>query len=231
MNIVVTGASRGIGKAVVQEFSKQGKNTILAIARDPFELAKLQQESPSRIIPVICDLSDEEQTLQTVLQAVKKVQHIDILINNAAQLINKPFEQTTPQEFLKIFQVNLFSIVALTQTLLPFMGGEKFGHIVNISSVGGVQGSVKLSGLSAYCATKAALINLTECLAVELKERSIHVNALALGAVQTSMLEQAFPNYKAQLTPEAIAPFIVDFALKGHYYSNGKVIPMSLSTP
>lgn len=130
-----------------------------------------------------------------------------------------------------MFQVNLFSIVALIQTLLPFMGGEKLAHIVNISSVGGVQGSVKFPGISAYSASKAALINLTECLAVELKERRIHVNALALGAVQTAMLKQAFPNYSAQLTPETIAPFIADFALKGHFCSNGKVIPMSLSTP
>lgn len=231
MNIVVTGASRGIGKAIVEEISKRGKHTIIAIARDGVELAKVHQTNPSRIIPIVCDLSDVDQIKQLVLEVVKKISSVDILINNAAQLIHKPFQETTVQDFLKIFQVNLFGVVALIQGLIPFMSGKKTSHILNISSVGGLQSSVKFSGISAYCASKAALINLTECLAVEFKGCNIHVNALALGAVQTLMLEQAFPNYRAEVGPGDIAAFIVDFALNGHYYCNGKVMPVSLSSP
>jgi len=85
--------------------------------------------------------------------------------------------------------------------------------------------------MSLYSASKGALAILTESLAEELKEQNIRVNALALGAVQTEMLEEAFPGYQAAVTAEEMADFITDFALKAHSYINGKIIPVSLSTP
>ena len=104
-------------------------------------------------------------------------------------------------------------------------------HIVNIGSMGGFQGSAKFKGLSLYSAAKGAVAVLTESMAEEFKERGIKVNALALGAVQTEMLASAFPGYKAPLTAGQMAEFIADFALNGHKYFNGKILPVSLSTP
>ena len=97
--------------------------------------------------------------------------------------------------------------------------------------MGGVQGSVKYSGMAYYSASKAALATLTECLAEEYKERGIFFNCLAFGAVQTEMLTEAFPGYKAPITATEAAHFVVDFALTGHRYFNGKILPVSVTTP
>ena len=104
-------------------------------------------------------------------------------------------------------------------------------HVVIISSMGGIQGSVKFPGLSAYSSSKAAVINLTELLAEEYKESGPSFNVLALGAVQTEMLQEAFPGYKAPTTPSEMARFIGDFAFTGNKFFNGKILQVSNSTP
>jgi NAD(P)-dependent dehydrogenase (short-subunit alcohol dehydrogenase family) len=104
-------------------------------------------------------------------------------------------------------------------------------HIVNISSMGGFQGSAKYKGLSYYSASKAALACLTECLATEFTEFGISVNCLALGAVQTEMLDEAFPGYKAPVDAKQMAEFISGFALTGHKFFNGKILPVALGNP
>ena len=105
------------------------------------------------------------------------------------------------------------------------------GHVLNITSMGGVQGSAKFPGLSAYSSSKGALVILTELLAEEFKDSGPSFNALALGAVQTEMLEEAFPGYKAPVSAAQIGEYIIDFALNGHQFYNGKVLPISSSTP
>ena len=97
--------------------------------------------------------------------------------------------------------------------------------------MGGFQGSSKFPGLSAYSASKAALGNLTECLAEEFKEMGIAVNALALGAVKTEMLEEAFPGYVPPVNAQEMAGFMANFATSGHHFFNGKILPVSVSTP
>jgi NAD(P)-dependent dehydrogenase (short-subunit alcohol dehydrogenase family) len=97
--------------------------------------------------------------------------------------------------------------------------------------MGGVQGTVKFPGLSAYSSSKAALAGLTECLAIEFQDKDIAVNCLALGAVQTEMLQEAFPGFKAPVSPDKMAEFIGNFVLTAHHFMNGKVLPISLSTP
>ncbi len=111
------------------------------------------------------------------------------------------------------------------------MEGSGLKHVVNVTSMAGYQGSSKFNGLSYYSASKAALGSLTECLAEELKDESIKVNALAIGAVQTEMLEEAFPGFKAPLQPSQMAEFMKWFTLEGPVFFNGKVLPVSLSTP
>ena len=146
-------------------------------------------------------------------------------------LVNKLFTEITSTDLESVFNVNVFSVFRLIQGILPIMETKTRGHVINISSIGGVQGSVKFAGLSAYSSTKAALACLTECLAEEFKDLNISFNCLALGAVQTEMLEEAFPGYKAPLTAWEMAEFISKFSVNANKVMNGKIIPVSLSTP
>ena len=235
MNIIVTGASQGIGYEVVKQLSLNGKHNILAIARNKQKLEKLKSEigalnTKSNIHILVLDISKEESIQSIYKYTQQQFSTIDVLINNAGYLINKPFAAVSKKDVQQIFDVNLFSVINLIQELLPIMGKPQT-HIVNIGSIGGLQGSPKFSGLSIYSASKAALANLTECLAEEFKSQYIYFNCLALGAVQTEMLNNAFPEYKAPLSATEIAIFITDFSLNGNKFFNGKIIPVSLSTP
>src|SRR5690606_31960427 len=154
---------------------------------------------------------------------------VDILINNAGKLVNKPFTDITSDEFEEVYKVNVFGVVEVIKATIPYMPED--GHIVNISSMGGVQGSVKFPGLSAYSSAKGAIITLTEILAEEYKETGPSLNVLALGAVQTEMLNEAFPGYKAPVSAIEMAQYIYEFSLKGHKFYNGKLLQVSSSTP
>ena len=127
------------------------------------------------------------------------------------------------------FDSNVVTTVNLIQASESLL--ERNSHIVNISSMGGYQGSSKFKGLSAYSSTKGAISILSECLSEEFSSRGIKVNALALGAVQTAMLSKAFPGYEAPLTAIEMAGFITDFALNSSSFINGKVIPVSINNP
>lgn len=231
MFIVVTGASKGIGLEIVKQLAADAKNTVLAIARSTKELDKLQKTFSSNLFIIKGDITGNAALNNIVAFVKKQKKQVDVLINNAGFLVNKPFEKIKPEELTAIYSVNVFAPFRLSQLLLPFMGKKNQSHIVNIGSIGGVQGSSKFPGLSAYSSSKAAVAGLTECLAEELKDKKISCNCLALGAVQTEMLSKAFPGYKAPLNPEQMAAFIVQFAIIGHVYFNGKIIPVSSTTP
>jgi 3-oxoacyl-[acyl-carrier protein] reductase len=231
MFIVLTGASKGIGFEVAKQLAADEENTILAIARNRSDLNRLKELSPNKILIVNGDIS-QKSTLQKITTIVKQQgKRVDVLIHNAGSLINKPFPKISAKELQDVYQVNVFAPFMLTQHLLPFMGKKTRSHVVTISSMGGVQGSSKFPGLSAYSSSKAAIATLTEVLAEELKPLNISCNCLALGAVQTEMLSKAFPGYKAPLNAKQMAGFIVQFSLTGHSYFNGKILPVSLSTP
>ena len=117
----------------------------------------------------------------------------------------------------------------LIQLMLDKMNSNS--HIVNITTMGAVQGSVKFPGLGAYSSSKAGIVTLTELLAQEFNENQPKINCIALGAVQTEMLEQAFPGYQAPNSAEEIAEYLYEFGLKGHKFQNGKTIQLSVSTP
>jgi NAD(P)-dependent dehydrogenase (short-subunit alcohol dehydrogenase family) len=234
MNIIVTGASRGIGFETVKIFAHDKQNQVFAIARGKKGLEKLQQTCRNisgtgnvHIIPF--DLINGDYNGILVPEILKKMSSVDILVNNAGLLLNKPFEKMEDGDFDLMFHANVKSAFNLTRHLLPHF--SKNAHIVNIGSMGGYQGSAKFTGLSLYSASKGALAILTECLAGEFKDREIKVNCLALGSAQTEMLEQAFPGYKSPVTAGEMAAFIADFSLKGHNWFNGKVLPVAISTP
>ncbi len=234
MRIIVTGASRGIGYHTAMALAKDPNNHVLALSRDGDKLQSLQKaiqelRTAGRFDFLALDLTQPLPT--SLIEKIEVMGGIDILVNNAGQLINKPFLSTPLEDWQSIFESNLFAPVRLIQALTPFLEKSKNAHILNISSMGGFQGSSKFPGLAAYSSSKAALANLTECLAEELKEKSIAVNCLALGAVQTEMLATAFPGYVAPVSSEVMGAYVADFSLNGHKVFNGKVLPVSVSTP
>lgn len=230
MNILITGASKGLGFELSKNMLERNQH-VIAVARSKELLENLRQdvgkiEGKLTILPG--DLTHQDFRSEIVAKA-KDLGGIDILVNNAGLLINKKVEDFTREDFDSLFNINVKSAFFLTQSLIPLF--NKAAHVLNISSMGGYQGSLKFPGLSLYSAAKAALAVLTESLAEELKEYSVRVNCLALGAVQTEMLAKAFPGYKAPVTAGEMADFVADFALKAPGFINGKIIPVSLSTP
>ena len=224
-NIIITGTSRGIGFELVQLFAKKGYQ-VLALSRNDQPIQNLQLKN------VTCfsfDLGDEHAYKKVEDFVNKNWEKVDVLINNAGTLLNKPFSETTVKDFECVYKTNVFGVAELTRVVLPFM--QKDSHVVTISSMGGVQGSMKFPGLEAYSSSKAAVITLTELLAEEYKESGVSFNVLALGAVQTEMLEEAFPGYQAPTTAFEMANYIFDFSLNGNQYYNGKLLQVSNSTP
>mgnify|MGYP000930743799 CR=1 FL=1 len=230
-NIVITGASSGIGRASAIKLSEDINNRLFLISRNEAKLNDLLNKikgNRDRIIIMPFDvISGDYNELSHQIKEIAGT--VDVLINNAGALINKPFSEIIIDDFDLMVNTNFKGPFFLIQRLLPILNSG--AHIVNISSMGGFQGSVKFPGLSVYSSSKGALAILTECLALELKQVGISVNCLALGSVQTDMLKEAFPGYQAPLTSETMAEFIADFALNGHKWINGKIIPVSISTP
>ena len=223
--IIITGTSRGIGLELVKIFAEAG-HEVLALSRNEGPVKALELEQVKTFPFDITVEADLEKVSDFVKQ---EWQQVDILIHNAGAIVNKPFEEITAEEFEKVYKINVFGVAALTRKMLPFL--KKTGHVVTVSSMGGVQGSVKFPGLSAYSSSKGAVITLTELLAEEFKESGPSFNVLALGAVQTEMLAEAFPGYQAPLQPREMAEYIADFSLTGNKYYNGKLLQVSSSTP
>ncbi|WP_293871955.1 SDR family oxidoreductase [Flavobacterium sp.] len=223
-NIIITGTSRGIGYELALQFANAG-HQVLAISRNTPQ-ALLQN---SNITCLSVDLSKEDELVNVVDFLSKAWKKADVIIHNAGSLINKPFAQTTQDDFENVYKVNVFAIANLTRICLPYL--QKGSHVVSISSMGGIQGSMKFAGLSAYSSSKGAVITLSELLAEEYKEQGIAFNVLALGAVNTEMLQEAFPGYEAPTSAPEMADYIFNFALTGNKYHNGKIIQVSSSTP
>ncbi len=224
-NVIITGTSRGIGYELVALFADKGYN-VLALSRNEVPVSGL---GISNCTCFPCDITSTADLKKVASFLKSNWKKVDILINNSGYLVNKPFEKLKMEDFQASYEVNVFGAAALTQIALPYM--NKDGHVVNISSMGGIQGSMKFPGLAAYSSSKGAIITLTEVLAEEYKETGPAFNALALGAVQTEMLEEVFPGYQAPLSALEMAQYIMDFSLLGNQYYNGKTLQVSASTP
>jgi NAD(P)-dependent dehydrogenase (short-subunit alcohol dehydrogenase family) len=224
-NIIITGSSRGIGFEMAKLFADES-HQVLALSRNEKPIASLKHKNISTFS---FDLSKEEDLKKLQKYVSENWEQVDVLINNAGKLLNKPFLEISTEEFEEVYKVNVFGVASVTQLILPSM--KKTGHVVTVSSMGGVQGSMKFPGLAAYSSSKAAVITLTELWAEEFKENGPSFNVLALGAVQTEMLEEAFPGYQAPNTALEMASYIKDFALTGNKFYNGKLLQVSSSTP
>ena len=220
MNIVITGASSGVGFEAVLELIQKNDNRIIALARSEDKLQRLLDIATSlnpdcSLYPVKFDIVHDDYVASLVPFVRSRLESVDVLINNAGSLINKPFEDLAQLDFAEMLQNNLLGHVKMIQHLLPLM--KAGSHILNIGSMGGFQGSIKFPGLAAYSASKAALHTLTEC--------------LALGSAQTEMLEKAFPDYESPVMAYEMGKYIADFALTGHKFFNGKILPVAVTTP
>ena len=222
-NIIITGTSSGIGLELVKIYSKNGYKVISLSRSD------LPAKGLVGVEHMNFDISKKGSLVNLVNLVKNKYKKIDILINNAGKLINKSFKDLSKDDLYDIYDVNVFGVISLIQCLLPFF--KKDSHVVNISSIGGISGSSKFPGLTAYSSSKGALNILTEVLAEEFKESGPKFNSLSLGSVNTPMLNKAFPGYKAQVNPNEMASFIFDFANNSSKVFNGKVIPVSSSNP
>ena len=222
-NIIITGAGRGIGKATALLAASKG-HSVIAISRNINTLRGIDNIQLYSV-----DLADKTAITSFCDELIKSDVSIDVLINNAGKLENIPFSQSTFETFESVYKVNVFGLAELTRQLLPVINSR--GHVVNITSMGGVQGSSKFAGLAVYSSSKGAVITLTELLAEEFKETGPSFNALAFGAVQTEMLEEAFPGYIAPLSADQMGAYLLNFALTGHQFFNGKVLPVSSGTP
>ena len=223
--VIITGTSRGIGFELAQQFAKNNFQ-VLALSRNQKPLDNLKLKNIETLSVDVCNQDD----LQKVSKYLSEYWgDVDILIHNAGFLINKPFESLTKDDFLRVYDVNVFGVAALTQICIPYL--KKGSHVVTISSMGGIQGSLKFPGLAAYSSAKGAVITLSELLAEEYKTAEIAFNVLAIGAVQTEMLAEAFPDYQASLNANEMADYIFNFATTANKFYNGKVLQVSNTTP
>lgn len=231
MNIVITGASSGIGREIALKLAEEQGNKIYAISRNKSALRSLAGECVNKnITSVALDITGGRSSLRELKKSIAAdAGSVDIIINNAGFLVNKPFTEHSDVDIATVVAVNFTAPAALVSELLPLM--SRGSHVVNIGSMGGFQGSMKFSGLSFYSAAKGALAVLTECLAAEYADRGISFNCLCPGAVQTEMFSKAFPGYKAPVSSSEMAAFVADFAVNGNRFFNGKILPVALSVP
>ncbi|MGB1449298.1 MAG: SDR family NAD(P)-dependent oxidoreductase [Flavobacteriaceae bacterium] len=219
--ILITGAGKGIGFATACLAAQQG-HRVIALSRT---IDALKQVAGVEAYSVDLAIPEAINTFVKQLEG----ERIDVLLNNAGLLTNTAVGESDFALYERIYKVNVFGLAELTRLVLPLMPKE--GHVVNISSMGGIQGSAKFPGLSIYSSSKAAVITMTELWAEEFKATGPRFNALALGAVQTQMLAEAFPGFEAPITAEDFAEYVLHFCLTAQRYYNGKVLQVSSSTP
>ena len=220
--ILISGTSSGIGHELCIQASKLNLN-VISISRN----IDLTISLPG-VLSYSIDITKKDQIAELKKDLERKKIKIDILVNNAGFLKNELFKDSSIDSFRNTYNINVFGLAELTRQLLPII--KKSGHVVNISSIGGVNGSKKFPGLSVYSSSKSAVIGLTEVLAEEFPNGP-SFNVLALGSVNTKMLNEAFPDYKAQTDSNEMAKYILDFALNGNKLFNGKLISVSKTNP
>lgn len=229
--VLITGCSRGMGLEVAKIALHDSGSIVIGVSRsEPREnLLPVARNHQSTWIWLQADLSQEMERIRVISEIKKRDLKLTHVLHNAAKMIYKSFKEMTYEDYRQLFDMNFWSLYHLTQLLLPVLAER--AHVVFISSMGGFLGSKKFHGLSLYTATKAAVANLAESLAVELRPHKVSVNAICPGAVDTDMLHQAFPGFKAPVTPAEIARFIYVFLLNAPQVMSGKVIPVALNDP
>ena len=188
-NAVITGGGRGIGAAVTRSLAEAGA-TVLACSRNEAAATELIAQlnvRGDRACSVACDVTDPQSVAAMAAYAADKLGHIDILVNNAGRAHSAPLHHQTLEEWNRLFAVNATGTFLCTQAFAPAMAKEGWGRVVNIASLAARKG---MRYVSAYAATKHAVLGFTRCIAAEMAERGVTVNAICPGYVDTDMTTQ-----------------------------------------
>ncbi|MDQ0063063.1 oxidoreductase [Paenibacillus harenae] len=194
----ITGAARGIGFEILKAVLETGDNVVATVRSSAESLAD-KLGNPQNLQVVLLDINDEQQAIATANQAVQKFGKIDVLVNNAGFGLLSAVEEATAEEVTKNFETNVFGLLNVTRAVLPHMRQRRSGHIINISSVGGLSGYI---GWGVYGATKFAVEGLTESLALELAPLGIHATVVAPGFFRTEFLDAASLTRSGNIIPD-----------------------------
>lgn len=208
---LVTGASSGIGRRTAELLASRGARVAI-LARSEAKLREVAAPFGDRMVPVTGDASDAESIARLFAAAESRFGPCDILVNNAGIIDPAPLVDTTPAQWERMFAINVHAVFLACRRALPAMYDRGSGAIVNVSSISGVVGPEKFPGWVSYCASKGAVISLTEALAVETKSRGIRVNCVSPGSVDTPMWSAASGGAPAEMTPEEVAETIAFLA-------------------
>jgi NAD(P)-dependent dehydrogenase (short-subunit alcohol dehydrogenase family) len=216
---IVTGASRGVGEAIVRRFV-QGGYYVVATARNKTALQALSEEYPDHILPVACDITNSDQVTEVINQTIAKWGKLDILINNAGIGHFAPVEELTEDEWDEMLAVNSKGPFLACKYAIPHLKASE-GHIVNISSIAGIEAFARGAG---YCASKFALMALSDALTKELKPHHVKVSTICPGSINTT-----FHNPKDWALPKeqvAETAWMIVSAPKGVIYSQVNMRPL-----
>jgi NAD(P)-dependent dehydrogenase (short-subunit alcohol dehydrogenase family) len=218
---IVTGASSGIGRRAAEMLASRGARVAI-FARSGEQLAHIAAPFGAQMIAVEGDVADLAHVERLFAATESRLGHCDVLINNAGMIDPAPLIDTTLEEWRRMFAVNVDGIFLTCRRALPSMIERRSGAIVNVASISGVPGPEKFPGWVSYCASKGAVISLTEALAVEVKEHGVRVNAVSPGSVDTDMWAAASGGAPAEMTADEVAEMILFLASERSRPMNGQ---------
>jgi len=232
--VLITGASRGIGREIAIKFASEGYNVVLNYNTSESKaktIAKYIEKMGVKCLLVKADVSVEAEVVDMVNIALNKFGKIDVLVNNAGVALSKLFQLTTTDEVARVFGVNTFGVINCSKAVVPSMVSEKSGKIINISSIWGKVGA---SMETIYSASKGAVIAFTMALAKELAPSNISVNCVCPGVIDTDMLLEYSEDDKKELkqqtplnrlgTPQDVANAVYFLASDNATFITGQVI-------
>ncbi len=232
--VLITGASRGIGREIAIKFASEGYNIVLNYNNSESKaktIAKYIENMDVKCLLVKADVSVESEVIDMVNLALKQFGKIDVLVNNAGVALSKLFQLTTTDEVARVFGVNTFGVINCSKAVVPSMVSEKSGKIINISSIWGKVGA---SMETIYSASKGAVIAFTMALAKELAPSGISVNCVCPGVIDTDMLLEYTDDDKKELknqtplnrlgTPQDVANAVYFLASEKATFITGQVI-------
>jgi len=220
---IVTGASAGIGRSTAAMLADRGARVVV-FSRSAERLRELVAKHEEQMIAVTGDVADPAAINRLFDECASRFGDCDVLVNNAGMIDPKPLVETTPEEWDRMFAVNVRGVYLASRRALPSMIAKRAGAIVNVASISGVIGPEKFPGWVSYCASKGAVISLTEALAVEVKEHGVRVNCVSPGSVDTAMWAEASGGAPANMTADEVAKTILFLASDASRPMNGQNI-------